>query len=77
MIDAVYVADFKNNIEFMVTAEIYANSDAIFNDDKYDYQTVSYPFFKHLGQAIYEYELKRKREHKPDLSSFHFDYSEK
>jgi hypothetical protein len=77
MIDADYVVDFKNNIEFMVTAEIYANSDGIFNDDKYDYQTLSYPFFKHLGQVIYEYELKRKRDHKPDLSSFVFNYSEK
>jgi hypothetical protein len=75
MIDAVYCADFKNNIEFMVTAEIYANSDGIFNDDKYDYQTISYPFFKRLGEVIYEHELKRKREHEPDLSSMKFDYT--
>lgn len=76
MIDAVYLADFKNNIEFMVTAEIYANSDGIFNDDHYDYETIAYPFFKHLGQVIYDYELKRKRDHQPNLSSFHFNYSD-
>jgi hypothetical protein len=36
LIDVAYVADFKNNIEFMVTAAISCNSDGIYNDDKYD-----------------------------------------
>ncbi len=76
MIDVAYVADFKNNIEFMVTAVIYSNSDGIFNDDKYDYQTVGYPFFKHLGQVIYDYEMKREKKYLPDLSSMRFNYTE-
>ncbi|HYM95179.1 MAG TPA: hypothetical protein VET23_13640, partial [Chitinophagaceae bacterium] len=76
MIDADYVVDFKNNIEFIVTAVIYCNSDGIFNDDKYDYNTIGYPFFKHLGQVIYGYELKRKRKQQPDLSSMRFNYAE-
>ena len=76
MIDATYVVDFTNNIEFMVSAEIYCNSDGIFNDDKYDYQTVGYPFFKYLGQVIYDHELKRKGKHQPDLSTMKFDYSQ-
>jgi hypothetical protein len=74
LIDVAYVADFKNNIEFMLTAVIYCNSDGIFNDDKYDYDTIGFPFMKHLGQVIYDYELKRKRKHAPDLSSLHFNY---
>ena len=76
LIDAAYVADFKNKIEFMVSAEIYCNSDDIFNDDKYDYETIGYPFFKNLGHVIYNYELKRKKKYKPDLSSLRFNYSE-
>jgi hypothetical protein len=74
MTDAAYVADFKNKIEFMVTATIYCNSDGIFNDDKYDYETIGLPFFKNLGKVIYEYELKRKRKHLPDLTNMQFNY---
>lgn len=74
MIDVAYVADFKNNIEFFVSALIYCNSDGILNDDKYDYATVGKPFMKNLGQVIYEYELKRDHKIKPDLSAFKFTY---
>lgn len=75
MIDATYVVDFKNNIEFMVSAIILSNSDGIFNDNKYDYDSVGYPFFKHLGHVIYNYELNRKRKYQPDLSEMKLDYS--
>lgn len=75
--DAAYIADFKNNIEFMLTACIYTNSDGILNDDKYDYDTVGYPFFKETGNIIYNYELKRRRKYKPDLSKFRIDYTDK
>jgi Beta-lactamase enzyme family len=75
--DAAYIADFKNNIEFMISASIYTNNDGILNDDKYDYDTVGYPFFKEVGNIIYQYELTRRRKYKPDLSSFHMNYSDK
>jgi hypothetical protein len=75
LIDAAYIADFKNNVEFMLSAAIYCNSDGILNDDKYEYETIGLPFMKHLGQAVYEYELKRKRSFIPDLSTFQFNYS--
>ena len=73
--DAAYIADFKNNIEFMISACIYTNSDGILNDDKYDYDTIGYPFFKETGNIIYNYELKRLVKHPPDLSNFKMDYS--
>lgn len=73
--DIAYVADFENKIEFFLSATIYCNSDGIFNDDKYDYDSIGYPFFKHLGQTIYDYELKREKKHVPDLSKFVVDYS--
>ena len=67
--DVAYIVDYKNNIEFFLSANIYCNSDGIFNDDHYDYETVGYPFLRNLGRVIYEYELQRKRERIPDLST--------
>jgi hypothetical protein len=73
--DAAYIVDFKNNIEFMLSANIYCNTDGIFNDDNYDYDTVGFPFMKNLGKVIYDHELKRQRKTKPDLSSFKINYA--
>jgi hypothetical protein len=70
--DAAYIVDFKNGIEFILSATIYTNENQTFNDDNYEYDEIGLPFLKDLGQAIYEIELERKREHKPDLSRFHF-----
>ena len=72
--DVAYVVDFKNKIEFFVSATIYCNSDGILNDDKYDYDTIGFPFMKNIGQALYDHELKRKKDIEPDLSSLIFDY---
>jgi beta-lactamase class A len=68
LIDVAYVVDTKNNIEFMLSAAMHCNDDGIFNDDKYDYDTVGFPFMKNLGRFIYDYELKRDRKFKPELS---------
>ena len=76
LIDAAYIADFNNNIEFLLSAVIHCNSDGIFNDDKYDYDEVGFPFMKHLGQVIYDHELKRKKKVVPDLSKFRFNYTQ-
>ena len=46
LIDAAYIVDNKNNIEFLLSAVIHCNSDGIFNDNKYDYDTVGFPFMK-------------------------------
>lgn len=72
--DASYIADFKNKIEFMLSATIYVNEDSIFNDNVYEYKSIALPFLHQLGQIIYEYELTRKREHTPDLSQFKLKY---
>ena len=73
--DVAYIVDFENKVEFMLSATIYCNSDGIFNDDKYDYDSVGLPFLKNLGRAVYDYELKRKKKHVPDLSRFKIDYT--
>lgn len=58
--DCAYIVDTRNRVEFMVTATILVNSDGVFNDDRYDYQTVGIPFLAQLGRELYNYELERK-----------------
>jgi hypothetical protein len=72
--DAAYIVDFRNKVEFMLTGMIYVNSDGILNDDKYEYEQVGYPFFKEVGNIIYQYELKRERKFVPDLRKFQIDH---
>ncbi len=74
LLDIAYVVDFDNHIEFFLSAAINCNSNNIINDDNYAYDTLGFPFMKNLGQVIYDYELKRKRQHQPDLSSFKLAY---
>jgi hypothetical protein len=74
LIDVSYVVDFKNRIEYMLTATVYVNSDSILNDNKYDYDETGWPFMNELGKAIYQYDLKRVRKYKPDLKKFDIQY---
>lgn len=74
--DVAYIVDFKNKVEFMLSGVIYVNSDGVLNDDKYEYKQTGYPFFKEVGNIIYQYELNRERRYKPDLGKFQLDYKE-
>ena len=73
-IDNAYIVDFKNHVEFILTAVVQSNEDGIYNDDKYEYTTVCLPFLRNLGQVIYNYELARLKKYLPDLSKFKFNY---
>jgi hypothetical protein len=73
--DVAYIADFKHNIEFMLSAVIYVNSDGVLNDDKYDYDETGYPFFREIGETIYRFEQERKRNCTPDLKKFKLHYN--
>lgn len=77
LLDVAYIADFENKVECMLSTVIYCNADEILNDDAYDYNQVGFPFMKHLGEVIYQYELGRKRKHAPDLSEFMLQYDHK
>lgn len=74
--DNAYIVDFENKVEFLLTAVIYVNADSIFNDDKYEYDTIGFPFLANLGRVIYDYEKTRPRKHVPNLEEFRFDYAE-
>jgi len=72
--DVSYIVDFKNHIEFMLTATVYTNQDGILNDNIYEYDTVGLPFLFGVGKDIYQYDLNRKRKFKPDLKKFELKY---
>lgn len=74
LIDNAYIVDFDKGVEFLLTAVILVNEDEIFNDGKYEYDTVGYPFMKNLGRAFYQHEVKRKKAHQPNLQKFRFNY---
>src|SRR5690606_12138548 len=67
-IDNAYIIDYEKGIEFLVAVVVQSNDNEIYNDGIYEYQTVTYPFLKNLGQILYQEELQRKKEYKPDLS---------
>jgi beta-lactamase class A len=75
--DVAYIVDFDKDIEFMLSATIYCNSDGVLNDDKYDYDSIGYPFMKNLGRLIYNFETSRKRMNMPDLSAFKLQYDKR
>lgn len=74
LLDNAYIVDFEKGVEFMLTTVLLCNNDQIFNDDKYDYDTIGFPFMKNLGQLIYKHELVRPRKNKADLSRFKMSY---
>ena len=72
--DNAYVVDFKNNIEFFLSAVIYGNENETLNDNTYEYNTLTIPFLADLGRVVYNYELQRKKEYEPDLNRFRLNY---
>ncbi|MBB5284325.1 hypothetical protein HNQ92_002468 [Rhabdobacter roseus] len=74
LLDNAYIVDFEKGIEFLLSAVIYCNEDQILNDNKYDYDTVGFPFMESLGKTIFDYELQRKRRDRPDLSRYEVEY---
>ncbi len=74
LIDHAYIVDFKNGVEFFLSAVIWVNDNQILNDGIYEYDEVGLPFMQELGQAVYRYELDRQREFIPDLTRFKLEY---
>ncbi|MEH8019531.1 class A beta-lactamase-related serine hydrolase [Rheinheimera muenzenbergensis] len=68
IIDGAYIVDLANQVEFFVTAVVYANENDILNDDQYQKNEVALPFLNELGNFLYQHELKRPRQHQADLN---------
>ena len=73
-IDNAYIVDFKNKVEFLLSAVVQSNDDGIYNDNRYEYKTVCLPFMKNIGRLIYEQEKKRPKKYLPKLKKFKFHY---
>lgn len=58
LIDAACFEDLRTRQKFLLSAVIYCNSDQVFNDDRYDYETVGFPFLRTLGRAMYEKNIR-------------------
>jgi hypothetical protein len=43
-----------SNVECLLSANVYVNADGIFNDDRYEYDTLGYPFLATLGRAVWQ-----------------------
>ena len=72
--DVSYVLDTVRNVEYMLAATIYVNGDGILNDDRYDYDSIGYPFLYSIGQAVYDYEIKRPRKSGYKFTGFGIKY---
>jgi hypothetical protein len=75
IIDNSYFADFENKVEFFLTAVVQSNEDGVYNDGKYEYETVCYPFMKNLGRVIYNHELSRPKAFLPKFDALKMDYN--
>lgn len=52
LIDVAYIVDRVRNRELMLSGVIYVNRDGILNDNKYEYDSLGYPFFREIGEIL-------------------------
>lgn len=54
--EVAYVVDRDSGAECMLAASIRVNADGIFNDDRYEYETVGIPFMAAWARAVLDVE---------------------
>ncbi len=52
--DSAYIKNYKEDIEFFLTATIYTNNNEIINDDIYEYSDIAIPFLSKLSNILYK-----------------------
>jgi hypothetical protein len=57
--EVAYVIDRDSGVECMLAASILANADGIFNDDRYEYDTIAIPFMAAWARAVLDVERGR------------------
>ena len=55
--DSAYIKNYKEDVEFFLTATIYTNKNKIINDNIYEYEDIAIPFLSRLSKALYQYLL--------------------
>lgn len=51
--DIAYIKSKSGRKEYFIAATTYSNTDGVMNDNKYNYETIGFPFLKYLGKRIY------------------------
>jgi hypothetical protein len=72
LIDCAYIVNYTSKIEFMISTVIYTNKMNRFDRGSYEYEKIGLPYLKELSLNIYEFELKREKQHLPNLQEFNF-----
>ena len=52
--DVSFITQTGSDLQLLLAANIYVNADGIFNDDKYEYERIGYPFLAALGRAVWQ-----------------------
>ena len=52
--DSAFIKNYKEDVEFFLTATIYTNENKIINDNIYEYGETAIPFLSKLSKAIYK-----------------------
>lgn len=58
--EVAYVVDHDSSVECMLAASIRVNADGIYNDDRYEYDTVGIPFMAALARAVLDVERESR-----------------
>ncbi|MCH7414871.1 class A beta-lactamase-related serine hydrolase [Belliella sp. R4-6] len=61
LLDGSYFVNTSVGIEFFVSAVIYVNKNNTLNDNNYEFDEVGFPFYKELGEYLYDLEKTRKQ----------------
>lgn len=51
-VETAYVEDTRSGRAFVLTAVVYANENGVVGDDEYEYEQVTRPFFRRLGEVL-------------------------
>lgn len=51
--DIAYIKSKNGKKEFFIAATTYSNIDGVMNDNKYDYESIGFPFLKYLAKQVY------------------------
>jgi hypothetical protein len=71
--DAAYIADSRNNVEYMLAATLRVDDDGSGGEDHYRYGEGK-RLLGRLSRLIYRHELERPRKYPPDLSRYIYSF---
>ena len=57
--EVAWVVDREAGVECLLAASILANADGIYNDDRYEYDTVALPFLAAWSRAVLDFEREQ------------------